>query len=171
MSHLWTPDWYDIKSDEPVLKNIGSTWLKKGYDTLDANDYVRLEPFLEPFDGIYSDSEVVILSRTGNNGVQKQYCSMFITKDQKDNDVWVLEWHIPKDDIKRVYLKRVSLLLYGSSFDNDETQCMIMLTHALSSLRQLKITIKGETIIGEIDEVEQEYVEPQNEMELLQDDQ
>lgn len=170
MSHLWTPDWYDIKTEEPILKNIGSTWLKRGYDTLGADDYVRLEPFLEPFDGVYSESEVVILSRTGNNGVQKQFCSMYMTKDQNNTDVWVLEWHLPKDDIKRSYLKRVSLLLYGPSFENDETQCMIMLTHALSSLRQLKITVKGETLVGELEEVEQEYVEPDNDVQLLQDE-
>jgi hypothetical protein len=167
MSHLWPDDWFNITPDEEVLKNIGSTWAKKGYDTLDVDDYVRLEPFLEPFDGIYTETEKVILSRTGNNGVQKQFCSMFITKDDKDQDLWVLEWHLPKGELKRNYLKRVSVLLYGSSFDNDETQCMIMLTHALSSLRQLKIIVKGDKIYGEIEEVEPEYVDEQNDVQFM----
>jgi len=51
-----------------------------------------------------------------------------------------------------MYLRDVSLLLFGKTYNNDETQCMIMLTHTLSALRKLKLTIDGETITGELDE-------------------
>lgn len=59
-------------------------------------------------------------------------------------------------DIRREHLVRVSIMLYGKAFENDETQCMIMLTHAMSSLRQLKIVVKGDTITGELDDIEKD---------------
>lgn len=147
-------DWYDLADGADALKNISAVWSKKGYDTLTANDYARMEPFLEPFDGIYTDQEIAILSRIGNNGVQKEFCSMFLQATDgsgatASGEVWVLEWYLEKDDIRRLYLRRVAQILYGSQYDNDETQCMIMLTHALSNLRRLRITIKGDRIIGE----------------------
>jgi hypothetical protein len=66
--------------------------------------------------------------------------------------VWVLEWYLSKTDIRRLYLKQVAEILYGSEYANDETQCMIMLTHALANLRRLKITIQGDQILGELDD-------------------
>lgn len=88
MSHLWPAAWFDMDDETfKVLKDISTHWKKKGYDHLESEDYVRLEPFLEPFDAVYSDNEVVILSRVGNNGIQKQFCSMFLIKDK-----WTLEW-------------------------------------------------------------------------------
>ena len=81
------------------MANIEEIWAKIGYDKLTENDYARLEPFLEPFDGIYTDKEVVILSRVGNNGIQKEFCNMFVqnpqqssTEQKSEDEVWVLEW-------------------------------------------------------------------------------
>jgi hypothetical protein len=158
MAHLWPLEWFDITDGESALRNISRVWKKKGYETLTENDYARMEPFLEPFDGIYTDQEIVILSRIGNNGVQKEFCSMFLqppVEGSAENDgVWVLEWYLDKDDIRRIYLRQVAQILYGAQLENDETQCMILLTHALSNLRRLRITIKGEQILGEFDDLE-----------------
>jgi len=161
MSHLWPIDWYDLSDGgEEVLQNISKVWERKGLETLSENDYARLEPFLEPFDGVYTDQEIVILSRIGNNGIQKEYCSMFM-----QGEVWVLEWYLDKDDIRRLYLRQVARLLYGNQYEQDETQCMIMLTHALSSLRQLKLTIHGDQILGEFDDQEDDEPVMENSLE------
>jgi len=159
MSHLWPIDWYDLSDGKAVLQNISRVWSEKGYDNLKENDYARLEPFLEPFDGIYTDKEIVILSRVGSNGIQKEFCSMFLQPADTAEEVWVLEWYLDPDDIRRIYLKQVARLLYGSNFENDETQSMIMLTHALALLRQLKITIHDDYITGEMEEVPETLVE------------
>lgn len=63
---------------------------------------------------------------------------------------------MPQKDIRRLYLVEVAIHLFGKVFDKDETQCMIMLTHALSSLRKLKITIRNDQLVGELDEDEVE---------------
>jgi hypothetical protein len=146
-----------------VLENIGQRWMKMGYDQLGDNDYARLEPFVEPFDAIYTDQEVSILSRVGQNGVQKEFCSLYVQPPQggsapnraqgstggvDDAEIWVLEWYLTVDDIRRDYLRMVSRLLYGESYENDETQCILMLTYAIAELRRLKLTIQGETISG-----------------------
>lgn len=159
MSHLWPVDWYDLADGADALQNIAAVWRKKGYGALTSNDYARMEPFLEPFDGLYTDQEIAILSRIGNNGVQKEFCSMFLQAPSApigadsgagpEAEVWVLEWYLDKDDIRRLYLRKISKILYGAEYGNDETQCMIMLTHALSNLRRLRITIQGDRIIGE----------------------
>jgi hypothetical protein len=64
MAHLWPADWYDLNDGAKALLNISKVWKKKGYTALVENDYARMEPFLEPFDGIYTDQEIVILSRS-----------------------------------------------------------------------------------------------------------
>lgn len=162
MAHLWPIDWYDLSDGEEALQNIAKVWGRKGYDSLSENDYARMEPFLEPFDGVYTDQEIVILSRIGNNGIQKEFCSMFLQgpeagaggPERDEDGIWVLEWYLDKNDIRRLYLRQVAQIMYGSQFENDETQCMIMLTHSLSSLRRLKITIHGDQILGEFDDGE-----------------
>jgi len=89
-----------------TLQNYGTKWLQIGYDNLTENDFARLEPFLEPFDGVYTDKEIAVLSRLGNNGVQKELCHMFMQQPSTDNttadtaqtaepeEVWVLEWYV-----------------------------------------------------------------------------
>jgi len=174
MSHLWPKDWYDLSDeDKETLRNMGYAWAEKGYENLEENDYARLEPFLEPFDAVYTDTEIAILSRTGNNGIQKEFCSMFIQEEGPETgnnnnnnnveEVWVLEWYLDQDDVRRRSLRKIAKLLYGDNLNNDETQCLIMLTHALSSLRQLVITIHGDTITGEIEDLPEALIE--NEME------
>lgn len=174
MSHLWPPEWYvcrqsacaskrrfcvkssltirryDISDGADALENIASVWAKMGYDKLGENDYARLEPFLEPFDAVYNDEEITVLSRLGHNGVQKEFCRMF-SQPIAGEQVWVLEWYLPQGNVQRMYLCDVALTLYGAKFNNDETQCMIMLTHALASLRKLKLVVRGETIQGMLD--------------------
>lgn len=146
---LWPDDWYNLNDGgAEALQNIGEVWAKMGYEALGEDDYARLEPFMEPFDGVYNDEEVTIMSRVGNNGIQKELCRMF-SQSSPDGDIWVLEWYTPKTNIQRRYLCDVAILLYGAQFDNDETQSMIMLTHALSSLRSLKlVVVDGDTIRG-----------------------
>lgn len=157
MELLWPKSWYDIADGEDALRSIARRWKDKGYDQLDGNDYARLEPFLEPFDGIYSDQEVVILSRVGNNGVQKEMCQLFTDPGQPD--AWKLEWWLPETDVRRLYLGQVARILYGKEFDYDTTQCMLMLAYAISCLRQLKLTIKGDRIIGTFQDPEAEAAE------------
>jgi len=87
MAHLWPIDWYDLSDGRDVLRNISRVWAEKGYDNLAENDYARLEPFLEPFDGIYTDKEIVVLSRVGSNGIQKEFCSMFLQAGEAGEEV------------------------------------------------------------------------------------
>lgn len=117
----------------------------------------------------YTDNEIAILSRTGNNGIQKEFCSMFIQPPQQQGpeghggpegeEVWVLEWYLDKTDVRRHSLKKIASLIYGEHLNNEETQCLIMLTHALSSLRQLVITIHGDAITGEIEDLPEALIE------------
>lgn len=159
MAHLWSRDWFDIADSADVLENISEVWAKIGFEKLTQDDLARLEPFLEPFDAIYNDEEITILSRLGHNGIQKEFCRMFTHpkangpdgSERAEGDVFVLEWYLEKGDYRRSYLVSVATILYGSSFRNDQTQCMIMLTHSLARLRKLKITIQGDALHGEPD--------------------
>ena len=159
MALVWQENWFEFTQKEHlVLENIGEKWKNKEYENLGIEDYVRLEPFLEPFDAVYSEQEIAIMNRVGQNGVQDQYCSMFIQSksgstdksiDNSTNDsVWVLEWYLVPTDVKRQYLKKVSNSLFGKQLQYDETECMIMLTHSLSCLRRLEVSEYNGKLVG-----------------------
>lgn len=142
MSHLWPREWFGLSlAATAVLQNVALVWANVGYDNLQEGDYVRLEPFLEPYDAVYNQDDVCILSRLGSNGTQKQYCQMY----RNENGVWTLEWFV--DDHRRSHLEQVAHLLYGG----DATQSMVRLTHALASLRTLCIVIRGDELHGFFD--------------------
>src|SRR3990172_5427374 len=111
MSH-WPREWYDISDGTEALENIASVWSKMGYDQLEEGDYSRLEPFLEPFDAVYNDEEIAILSRLGNNGIQKELCKMYAPEDGSveggGGGIFVLEWYLQKGDYRRKYLVQVA---------------------------------------------------------------
>ncbi len=134
MSYLWKNSWFDFSEDTAVLENISKHWNKIGHENLGDDDIARLEPFLEPFDAIYSEEEIVILSRLGNNGVQKEFCHVFHQEDK-----WVLEWYLDPKDVKRKYLTDICLVLFGDTYEQDVARCMTMLIYTLSSLRKLKV--------------------------------
>lgn len=147
MSHLWDRAWHDATDSSDVLQNIGRKWTDIGFKNLGNDDFARLEPFLEPFDAVYNEEEITILSRLGSNGIQKEFCKVFTNESGN----YVLEWYLQEHDYRRIYLQDVALFLFGPTYQHNDARCITMLTYALSSLRKLKIVIHETSVHGEED--------------------
>ena len=143
---LWDRDWFDITDGADVIENIATVWNKRGFNQLTNDDFVRLEPFVEPFDAIYTSDEISILSRLGQNGVQKEFCRLF-----KEDDAYVLEWYLKAEDHRRIYLADLALLLFGKPMSHDPAQCILLLTYCISTLRACKIVRHGDTLLAKPD--------------------
>lgn len=163
MDYLWPETWFIITpKNNLALKSIATTWNKKGLETLKENDWVRMEPFLQFADAIYNEDEVVILSRLGQNGVQEQFCTMTLK-----NNEWILNWFLHPEDPRRTYLTQIGLILYGEQNGNNKTHCMVLLTHCISILRKMKISRKGDHLVGEFIEPKDDEVIYENSVEAL----
>ena len=144
MAQLWPDEWYEI-SDKGgrALANVGYVWRRLGLNNLQSDDVARLEPFLEPFDAVYNDDEITILSRLGHNGLQKEYCRMY---QDDDDDVWVIDWYLSDDDCRRAHLTQVANLLFP-----DDPLAIVHLTRALTTLRTLRVSVDASGVRGETD--------------------
>lgn len=69
-----------------------------------------------------------------------------------------------EDDVRREHLLKISKTLFGPFYKHDETKCMIMLTHTLSCLRQLRISYRFGQLFAEIEDDLQQDVYVQDDV-------
>ena len=140
-STLWRDSFYELEGDDlETLENLGQTWMEMGYETLTNDDFARLEPFLEPYDAVYNDEEISILSRLGRNGIQDEF--VFLTnpptpqKNQEQQPLYQASWSLTQDDPRRIHLEETAVTLFPTYAPID---ALVMLTHGLATLRGLHV--------------------------------